>query len=235
MGGPRACGRPTGGQALRGVLVGLALVAVAGAPAAAAATRAPVYRSPGYKAKRIPGGFVAAKPPPPVVLQPSGHDPRVFVDGAGSAHIAFADPNGTGADVIRTCRLPRGAKGCATGAALSPDEPGPGNDPQTNQDFEWLVEMGIPEKGHDLNAAMNRMLKRAQGELVVIVQDYITIPHFALNELWTLHEAEPIAFVTFPMGKLQDDGDIKYDWRAGGEYRRIAGFDFHSPWNQEHN
>ena len=97
---------------------------------------------------------------------------------------------------------------------------------QTFQKFEWIQEIGCPWHGHDLNAAMNRMLCRAKGELVVIVQDYITFPSFALGEMWTEHEAEPLAFTTYPMGKLQKDGTIKYDWRYGGEYRRIAGFEW---------
>lgn len=158
MGGFRACGRPTGGALPRRVLVGLALITAAGAPAAVAATRAPVYRSPGYKAKRIPRGFVAAKPPPPVVLQHSGHAPHVFVDSAGSAHVAFADPNGAGADVIRTCRLPRGGAACAAAGALSPDQPEAGNDPATNQDFDGPFPLAV---GNELLVVDSRCCNRA--------------------------------------------------------------------------
>lgn len=97
---------------------------------------------------------------------------------------------------------------------------------QTLQDFEWLVEVGCPWKGHDLNAAMNRMLRRAKGELVVSIQDYITFSPEALEKMYEMHVEEPLAFITFPMGKIQPNGDIKFDWRAGGEYRRIAGFEW---------
>jgi len=98
---------------------------------------------------------------------------------------------------------------------------------QVFKDYEWQVEVGMPWKGHDLNAAMNRMLRRAKGELIVIIQDYITFPSFALGEMWTQHEAEPLAFITYPMGKLDaKTGDIKYDWRYKGDYRRIAGFEW---------
>jgi hypothetical protein len=46
---------------------------------------------------------------------------------------------------------------------------------QTFTDFEWLTEIGLPNRGHDLNSAYNRMLKRANGELVVSLQDYIKV------------------------------------------------------------
>ncbi|MGA9856815.1 MAG: hypothetical protein WBQ18_03075, partial [Solirubrobacteraceae bacterium] len=134
-----------GRDRISGGLVGAAIAAAAltfAAPAALA-KRPPTYRSPGFKPVRIPRNFVPAKPPPPVVLPPSGNTPHVFVDGAGSAHIAFADPNGTGADVIRTCRLPRGGKACAASAALSPNQPAAGNDPQTNQDFDGPYPLAV--------------------------------------------------------------------------------------------
>jgi hypothetical protein len=118
-----------------GAAVAVVLGALAVASPVSLAKSWPTYTSPGYKPTRVPKNFVPAKPPPPVVLTPSGNNPRVFVDAAGSAHITFADPNGAGADVIHTCRLPRGGRGCAVTAALSPDQPGGGNDPQTNQDF----------------------------------------------------------------------------------------------------
>jgi hypothetical protein len=62
---------------------------------------------------------------------------------------------------------------------------------QTFTDFEWLVELGIPQNGHDLNAAFNRMLKRAKGELIVFMV------------LWTA-----------PLGKSLDWQKINWDWRA---------------------
>lgn len=146
------------GRTLR--LAALLLVVVVGAlaPASVAMARArPTYRSPGYRPVRVPRNFVPAKPPPPVVLPPSGNTPRVFVDGAGSAHIAFADPNGSGADIIRTCRLLRGGRGCAASAALSPDQPAPGNDPQTNQDFSGPYPLAV---GNELLVVDSRCCNR---------------------------------------------------------------------------
>ena len=121
------------------------------------AKRLPTYTSPGYKPTRIPKRFVPAKPPPPVVLPSSGNTPRVFVDGAGSAHIAFAAPNGAGADVIRTCRLLRGAKACAAGAALSPNQPAAGNEPRTNQDFYGPYPLAV---GNELLVVDSRCCNR---------------------------------------------------------------------------
>ncbi len=135
----------------------VALAALTVASPAAIAKRTPNYRSPGSKLTRIPKNFVPAKPPPPVVLQPSGNTPRVFVDAAGSAHIAFADPNGTAADAIRTCRLLRGGKACAAGATLSPSQPAAGNDPQTNQDYDGPYPLAV---GNELLVVDSRCCNR---------------------------------------------------------------------------
>jgi hypothetical protein len=152
-------GSRCGGRARQACLLAaltVVLVALALSPVAVARAR-PTYRSPGYRPIKVPRNYVPAKPPPPVVLQPSGNTPRVFVDGAGSAHIAFADPNGTGADVIRTCRLVRGGKGCAVAAALSPDQPAAGNDPQTNQDFDGPYPLAV---GNELLVVDSRCCNR---------------------------------------------------------------------------
>src|SRR3954447_26499181 len=139
-----------------GLVLALAAIGVGAPPAFARSAHG--YTSPGYKPKRIPTNFVVAKPPPPVVLPHSGNHPHVFVDGAGSAHIAFADPNGTGADIIRTCRLPRGGSACAASAALIPDQPAAGNDPQTNQDFDGPFPLAV---GNELLVVDARCCNRA--------------------------------------------------------------------------
>src|SRR3954468_23142175 len=139
-----------------GLVLALAAIGVGAPPAFARSAHG--YTSPGYKPKHIPTNFVATKPPPPVVLQPSGNSPHVFVDAAGSAHIAFADPNGTGADVIRTCRLPRGAGACAARAALTPNQPAAGNDPQTNMDFDGPFPLAV---GNELLVVDARCCNRA--------------------------------------------------------------------------
>src|ERR1035437_8527622 len=59
---------------------------------------------------------------------------------------------------------------------------------QTFQDFEWLTEIGIPGRGHDLNAAYNRMLRRAKGELIVSLQDFIKAPPQYLQKFWDAYQ-----------------------------------------------
>ena len=88
---------------------------------------------------------------------------------------------------------------------------------QTFKDFEWLVEIGLPGRGHDLNAAYNRALRRAQGELVVSLQDYIKITPDYLAKFWEAYQKEPRTFFTAPVGKVKNKdykGEIKWDWRA---------------------
>lgn len=85
---------------------------------------------------------------------------------------------------------------------------------QTFQDFEWLVDIGYTGK-HDLNASYNRLIKRASGELIVSIQDYIKIQPNALQNIWDAFMIEP-AFMTFPVGKVDNQeyvGVPKWDWR----------------------
>lgn len=86
---------------------------------------------------------------------------------------------------------------------------------QTFKDFEWLVEIGLDK--HDLNAAYNRMLRRAKGELIVSLQDFILIRPDFLQKWWDAYQANPNAFMTAPVGKvdnLQYSLPAKWDWRA---------------------
>lgn len=86
---------------------------------------------------------------------------------------------------------------------------------QTFQDFEWLVEIGTGE--HDLNKAYNRMLRRAEGELFVSLQDFIKIPPDYLQKFWDAYQENPDTFFTAPVGKVDDieyKGDVRWDWRA---------------------
>lgn len=83
---------------------------------------------------------------------------------------------------------------------------------QTLKDFEWLVEVNWTGEV-DFNASMNRALKRAQGELVVSVQDFITLPPNGLELFWNAHKEKP-AFYTAPVGQTLDDKDITWDWRV---------------------
>lgn len=87
---------------------------------------------------------------------------------------------------------------------------------QTFTDFEWLVEVGLDK--HDLNAAYNRMLRRAKGELVVSLQDCIKVGPDYLQKWWDIYHVYPNTFMTAPVGKVKDwrDQDEKpvWDWRA---------------------
>lgn len=86
---------------------------------------------------------------------------------------------------------------------------------QTLKDFEWLVEVGIPGNGHDLNAAFNRMLRRAKGDLIVFYEDYTKIPDDALERFWKAHQEHPKTFFTSPLGKVDKFGSpARWDWRA---------------------
>lgn len=87
---------------------------------------------------------------------------------------------------------------------------------QSFTDFEWLVDIGIPPK-HDLNASYNRMLRRAQGTLIVSLQDYIKVPPDYLQRMWSAHILNPDTFITAPVGKVNNldfDPPARWDWRA---------------------
>lgn len=80
---------------------------------------------------------------------------------------------------------------------------------QTFTDFEWLVEVGFPSKGNDLNRAYNRLIRRSQGELIVSIQDFTTFGHTTLQELWETNDG---TFYTIDVA--HSDGEhIEYDWR----------------------
>lgn len=86
---------------------------------------------------------------------------------------------------------------------------------QTFTDFEWLVEVGIGR--HDLNKAYNKMLQRAQGELIISLQDFIKVRPDYLQKWWNAYQENPDTFMTAPVGKVDNvdyTGDIRWDWRA---------------------
>lgn len=87
---------------------------------------------------------------------------------------------------------------------------------QTLKDFEWLVEINSSGT-HDLNSAYNRALSRAQGELMVSLQDYILIRPDFLQKWWDAYTANPTSFMTAPVGKVDDlnySSKPVWDWRA---------------------
>jgi hypothetical protein len=85
---------------------------------------------------------------------------------------------------------------------------------QTFTDFEWLVEVGL-KKEHDLNKSFNKMIQRAQGELLVFYQDYIKIGPDGLQKFWDAYQDNKNDFITAPVGKVSDFNftDAKWDWR----------------------
>lgn len=86
---------------------------------------------------------------------------------------------------------------------------------QTAQDFEWLVEVGLANRGHDLNAAFNRMIKRAKGELIVFYEDYTKILQDGLERFWKAYQDNPNTLFTAPLGKVDAWSDSpRWDWRA---------------------
>lgn len=83
---------------------------------------------------------------------------------------------------------------------------------QTFKDFEWLVEVGLGVE-HDLNKAYNKMIRRANGELIVFLQDYTSIPDDGLEKFWNFYVENKNTFTTAPLGKTIDGNEIKWDWR----------------------
>lgn len=84
---------------------------------------------------------------------------------------------------------------------------------QTFTSFEWLTEINVSGKP-DLNAAYNRMLRRAKGDIIVSVQDNIALEPTALESIVTLQPH----FWTFQLTNVND-------WRKG-ETRRAGEYDW---------
>lgn len=61
------------------------------------------------------------------------------------------------------------------------------------------------------------MLRRAQGELVVFLQDFISIPTTGLERFWEAYQREPAVFFTAPVGKTVDNIAVSWDWRRHHE------------------
>lgn len=80
-------------------------------------------------------------------------------------------------------------------------------------EVEWLVEQSDGSK-HDLNAAFNRLLRKASGELIVFMEDYTKATTNGLLKFWQAYQKEPTVFWTAPLGKTRDWKTINWDWRA---------------------
>ena len=99
---------------------------------------------------------------------------------------------------------------------------------QTFQDFEWLVEIGIPERGNDLSRALNRMIRRSKGEYIVMLQDNIKIGKDGLEKF--LEVANEKKLICGAGGKTTDWENVKYDWREAGEYREVDYMKWEGDW-----
>lgn len=118
-----------------GLLVVLAFLLALVPPVASA--KLPAYRTPGYRGTtKVPRLRAQAVPPArPVELSPAGRLPDTYVDAAGTAHVVWTEDEGDGADVVRYCRLRRGAGGCDVSQRLAWEKAyGTGDDPRFNVD-----------------------------------------------------------------------------------------------------
>ncbi len=97
-----------------GGVVGVLLVALLALATPAALAKLPAYRSPGYRGTtKVPRLRAQATPAAkPVELSGAGRFPDVYVDAAGTSHIVWTEDDGDNPDVVRYCRLRRGASSC---------------------------------------------------------------------------------------------------------------------------
>lgn len=82
-------------------------------------------------------------------------------------------------------------------------------------EWEWLVDLNWSGKV-DFNAASNRLLRRAKGELIVFVQDYVELPPNGLQQYWEVYLNREQAFYTVPVSKYDEYGE-EWDWRKNRE------------------
>lgn len=84
---------------------------------------------------------------------------------------------------------------------------------QKFRDFEWLTEINCTGEP-DFNGAMNRLVSRAKGELIVSLQDYIKVPPEGLQSFWDAYK-DGGEFMTAPVGQCGTEKytNPKWDWR----------------------
>jgi hypothetical protein len=89
--------------------------------------------SEAQRKRRPPVGTVEA----PIRLAATGKQPNVLVDRSRTAHVVWTQEGGdVGPDLLVYCRVPRGARRCDTRLGFFPDQPGTGNSPIFNEDFD---------------------------------------------------------------------------------------------------
>lgn len=94
---------------------------------------------------------------------------------------------------------------------------------QTFTDFEWLTEIGLRNRGFMLPSDLNKMLKRAKGDRIVMLQDCIKIGDNALELINQL----PNEMYTFPVGQVMDfDEEPEWDWRKDYKEEFLPGAEY---------
>lgn len=71
------------------------------------------------------------------------------------------------------------------------------------------MDIDFPSDKFLLPKAMNRLTKRAKGEILVHLQDCIEIPENFLEHVYNSYNGD---FVTYPVGKREGE-NINWDWR----------------------
>lgn len=121
--------------AVRCAVVAILAVAALGTPHAAARSS---LQTPGYRGITRAPPLLPQEPLSPITISGAGVAPNVLVDAAGTAHIVWNEGRGADQDVLRYCRLKRGARECDAGHSLIPplDTSDGANSPQSNADFD---------------------------------------------------------------------------------------------------
>lgn len=85
---------------------------------------------------------------------------------------------------------------------------------QTFKDFEHVTKLSEVGPVSDLCASLNDCIRRSQGELIVILQDYTKVAPDALQRCWDRYQEDPEVGWTFVLQKTNDWQTItKSDWR----------------------
>lgn len=91
---------------------------------------------------------------------------------------------------------------------------------QTFQDFEWVVEIGLRNRGYTLPSDWNKLISRCKGDIIVMIQDCIRVDDDFLEKVSKL-DFNKKAY-TFPVSKVMKWGDEpSKDWRSFFESRAI--------------
>lgn len=88
---------------------------------------------------------------------------------------------------------------------------------QTFQNFEWIVDIGLRNRGYTLPSSWNSLLRRCTYDRIFILQDCIDIPEDSLEKIVTLDIDHKM--YTFPVGQVMEFGQTpEWDWRIEEKY-----------------